>query len=442
VAASAALGNRVLIAPKERDIGWLVTPNLWGTIVGSSGVLKSPAMQAAIAPLSALESELDAKNKRARQQYELDKLAHEAAMNQLKKQAKTGASLTTANLPEAPSEPRDERLIVVDATIEKLGEILLGSPHGVLVSHDELMGWIEKMSAQGRESDRAFALTGWNGDQPYKWDRIGRGSLHIPRVTLAVFGGTQPGKLNAHVRDATKGGGGADGFLQRFQIAVYPDTPNRFKIVDRPPDMAAQQRMFDAFNQLWKVDPIAMGAQSDLTGTKHWLHFDTEAQALFNQWWEAFENKIRQGDRHPALESHYSKYRSLVPSLALIFHLIEGNTGPVNKDSLRQAMEWANYLASHARRIYAGAVSSGELAAQNLARHIQKGDLGSEFSLRDVYRRGWAGMTEKDDAQAAVDVLLDQLWLRETRPETGRRVTRYLVNPRVSVASVGSVSSA
>ncbi len=54
------------------------------------------------------------------------------------------------------------------------------------------------------------------------------------------------------------------------------------------------------------------------------------------------------------LLSHLAKYRSLLPSLALLFHLIDGvdtgRRGPVSGAAAAQAAAWCEYLAAHARR--------------------------------------------------------------------------------------------
>src|SRR5947209_14214693 len=45
-----ALGRRALIRPLRHD-NWMVVPNLWGAIVGRSGVMKSPVLHAVMGPL-------------------------------------------------------------------------------------------------------------------------------------------------------------------------------------------------------------------------------------------------------------------------------------------------------------------------------------------------------------------------------------------------------
>src|SRR5690349_7849938 len=51
--------------------------------------------------------------------------------------------------------------------------------------------------------------------------------------------------------------------------------------------------------------------------------FSAAAQERFSAWRKELEQKIRGGHLEPALESHLAKSRSLLPKLALLFHLAE-----------------------------------------------------------------------------------------------------------------------
>jgi len=48
------------------------------------------------------------------------------------------------------------------------------------------------------------------------------------------------------------------------------------------------------------------------------------AQELFDGWRADLKHRLRAEEDHPVLLSHLAKYRSLLPSLALLFHLIDG----------------------------------------------------------------------------------------------------------------------
>lgn len=439
VSAAAALGNGIAIAPKAQDTGWLVAPTLWGGIVGRPGTLKSPAMNASQRPLTLLESELSEGFAEKQRGHAVAKAQYEAQKARVEKTIRQGQTVRPEDMPIAPEEPQPERLVVNDTTVPKLGEILRWSPRGVLVVRDELVGLLESLNADGREGDRSFYLEGWNGLHSYRFDRIGRGSFIIPRLNVLLLGGIQPGKLQAYVRQAVQGGGGDDGLLQRFQLIVWPDPVKEWHNVDRQPNFRAQERVYEAIKRLRRIDPIAVGANLPEIGSgAAWLHFSTEAQRWFDAWRQKLENSLRRGDRHPALESHLAKYRSLVPALALVIHLADGGLGPVDVQAVRKAINWAQYLHKHAQRVYASVTNAAGFSAKALADKISKGKLSDGFTLRDVYRQGWQHISTLDDARAAVEWLVDAGWLRPERTQSGGRPGEcYRINPRVNKLAGG-----
>ena len=98
---------------------------------------------------------------------------------------------------EASKPPALPRYIVTDASVEALGEILIENPWGVLTYRDELNGLLRGLDKEGQEGARAFYLQGYDGNQAYTFDRIGRGrNLHIPAVCISLLGGIQPVKVD------------------------------------------------------------------------------------------------------------------------------------------------------------------------------------------------------------------------------------------------------
>jgi len=112
--------------------------------------------------------------------------------------------------------------------------------------------------------------------------------------------------------------------------------------------------------------------------------------------------------------------------------LADDGTGSVGQESLRKAIAWGEYLETHARRIYHAAINPDLAAAVALAKKIIKGDLSTGFALRDVYRRGWTGLSDRDDVKRAAELLCDLDWLSSTREETaGAPRTRFWINPKI-----------
>ena len=236
--------------------------------------------------------------------------------------------------------------------------------------------------------------------------------------------------------------------LQRFQLTVQPDTSPDFTLVDRTPDRDAKQDAYDLVHSLVNLDAASIGAEWDVNfdGEEEgvpFIRFDEKAQIRFDKWYVSLEERVRSGEMHPTIESHLSKYRSLVPSLALILHLSDecGSNhalpkGPVTDSATQRAIELARYLESHAMRIYSAETAVPEMNARQLGRRILDGDLESGFTVRDVYRKAWSGMSKKDSAQAAVDVLVDHGWLQSVADRNGNRgFTKYEVNPSLDEAA-------
>jgi putative DNA primase/helicase len=432
------VGKKIGIRPKRQD-DWLVVPNLWGGVVGRPGIMKTAAIRQPFKNLYRLEIEARERYQQAKREYDDRYLVAESRKKVKKAAIDSAARNKRQDLLEVakqfeieePEEPTPKRYIVNDSTVEKLGELLNQNPVGLTVFRDELIGFLRQLEKEGHEGARAFYLEAWDGLGTFTYDRIGRGTIHIESVMVSMMGGIQPGRLHEYLAAAIKGGSGDDGLLQRFQLLVYPDVDKRFRNVDRWPDTSARQRSWELFQRLDALDPAAVGAvREEGDDGVPFLRFTPAAQGLFDTWRVSLEEKVRSGEEHPALESHLAKYRSLVPSLALLIHLADGEQGPVGEVATQQAINWATYLESHARRIYAIVINAAAIAAKTLSKRIQLGDLKDSFTLRDIYRKHWAGLSEKQAVEQAVDLLIELGWLKEVVEETGGRPKiRYLINP-------------
>jgi Protein of unknown function (DUF3987)/Bifunctional DNA primase/polymerase, N-terminal len=436
VALGSVLGRKVAIRPRRND-DWCEHPNLWGMVVGDPGSKKSPAMDAAMEPLSKLEADAKAAGRPAWVAYERACEGHKMRKAVAEKKFQKALLLDPAAVwtaPAAPTAPKKRRYRVNDATYEALGEILADNPNGVLSYRDELVTLLKHLDREENATARGFYLTAWNGKQPYEFDRIGRGHLSIEAVCLSALGSTQPGKLANYVRRSLSDDGN-DGMLQRFQLLVWPDRRAEWKEIDRSPDMAARDRATQAFHRLDKFgekSPFEEAVPDFDEGQPEavaYLRFDERAQVVFSAWLSTLERRLRSDDLPPHLCEHFSKYRGLVPALALLNHLADGNPGDVSTSALDRAIAFVGYLETHARRAYGAGPQSEVAAAKAILRRITKGDLAEGFTARDVYRPAWAGLS-KAQVLPALDLLTDYDWLRATRGRSGGRPTvTYAINP-------------
>jgi putative DNA primase/helicase len=451
VALAGVVGKKIGIRPKRHD-DWLVVPNLWGAVIGRPGIMKTPPIRQPVKFLQRLEIAAKERYEKELRQYEeqclvvkAQKKARDKAIEEAIKKKRDPLEAAKQYEIDEPKNPTPKRYLVNDSTVEKLGELLNLNPAGLTVFRDELIGLLRQLDKEGQEGARAFYLEAWDGLGAFTYDRIGRGTLHIESVTVSVLGAIQPARLLDYLGATLKGGADDDGLMQRFQLLVYPDVARRWWNVDRWPDTDAKQRAWAVFQRLDALDPTAIGAEpGDGDGVPS-LHFTPAAQGLFDDWRAKLEEKIRSGDEHPALEAHLAKYRSLVPSLALLVHLADGGQGPVGEEAARKAVRWATYLESHARRVYSIVINSAAVAAKALAKRIGQGELKDGFTLRDLYRKHWAGLSEREAVRQAVELLLELGWLLEGVEDTGGKPkTHYRINPKLltKTAPEGSANSA
>jgi hypothetical protein len=476
VAIASVIGRGVALRPKQRD-DWTVVSNLWGGVVAEPGMYKSPSLKAALAFLNRLAAEAMQAHERALQDMADRELVNDAEVKALKKRIKNAVETRSGRGPgrlrivrdgetpepapetEEPSAlaaqltrlqqsakaPGLRRYIVNDPSVEKLGELLEINERGLLLFRDELTGFLYKLESDGHESDRAFYLEAWDGNgQPFTYDRIQRGTIRIEAPCVSILGGVQPRPLAAYVRSTWKGGAGDDGFIQRFQLLVWPDPPKDCRYIDEWPDNEAKDRVYTIFRDASQPGLAArIGASPDTDGTGGipFLRFSPEAQPLFDAWYQELQLKIRAGDEHPAMRSHLAKYASLMPSLALVFHAVavmDGSAvaGPVTAEAAALAIRWTNYLETHARRIYAAIMQRRQMAGALLGAKVKAGKLADGFTLREVYLKGWAGLTDNEDMKLALEELVELGWLRPQQVlsdpvQGGRPTIRYYINPRL-----------
>lgn len=411
---SACIGNKLSVAPKQSD-DWQVVPNLWGAIIGRPSAMKSPAMKAALEPMRAIESSGREHYQQSLEAYRAEvaiaeigeKIGKEDAKKLLKKGNREEALAAVCGdlMPEEPTRPR---LIVNDATIEKLGELLNENPSGLMLERDELSGWLAKLRGEQGQSDRAFYLQCFDGNGSFVYDRIGRGTIEIEQTTLSIIGAIQPARLAPLVRGAVRGNDD-DGLIQRLQLGVWPVGNTTWKWRDRKPNKVAKDKynqVFQKFNAMERRDNP--------------YRLSTQAQGVFIEWMTELQNEARSGKHHSALESYMLKMPQTVTSIALIFELISQNNGTISEQSVRKALDWADYLQSHARRIYGLATDGGVSAARLLLKRREK--LDTEFSARKVQRKGWTGLITREDVEEALVLLVDYHHLSETiNYDTGGR---------------------
>lgn len=481
VTLAGVVGAAIGIKPKRKD-DWLIVPNCWGGVIGPPSKKKTPSLAEMLKPLGRLEAmqrdgaqqtKRDAADPETKIKQKLLKKELETAIKAEREaqraQTKADAYVEAKGKKEAPSrqrrlsEPRAAAIIKLelaaltapatgnlqkrfrtnDATIEALHDLLSTNPRGLLIFRDELVGLLKGWEKQGREQDRQFYLEAWNGHGSFPLDRIGRGHVYCDNMCVSILGGTQPDKVRNYLYQARDEN---DGLLQRFQLLVYPDVQPFDGIVDEYPDASARDTAFAIFETLARADFPALVPPGSFDKIPA-LRFADDAQALFFEWYERLHRgPLENPDEAPMMVEMLSKQPKTMASLALLFHLVDcaGSiaTGqpipPVSLSAATRAADWCAYLAAHARRIYALAGNLQSQAAAALAERISKGQLDdfgdAGFTPRDIYRKQWSLLDDREIVDQALTELVDAGWLLREVQVAGwqqRGHVRYRVNPKV-----------
>ena len=403
-ALSGAVCRRARIRPKPNS-PWVVYGILWTILILASGSLKSPILNSAVHFLDELQAEAFVEFARAKETNQL-----EASQN-----------------PEAVlEEPVCRRFITNEATIAALHKLLTDNPFGVMVVRDEIMALILSFAQKDHQTDKDFLMEAWAGTGSFTMDRIGRGMVHVPKVGVVLFGATQPGRFQQVVLAAVERGMFADGFFPRFQLLCWPDETPDWEYVDDPADPAVEEQVREVFRR-------AVNLTDD---EPREYRFDSEAQALFEQFLERLEFRIRRQETVNIMRECLGKHRSLMPSLALLLQIAEDpDTQEIPLHRARRAELWCEYLESHIRRAYSCVMGGQKHPTQVLADRIRAGALGTRFTVRQVYGHDWSGLTTPDAVRASLMELQEAGWVREVQstpgPQGGRPSEAFEVNPQI-----------
>jgi hypothetical protein len=448
------IGSGCAIRPKCVD-DWEVIPNIWGACIGQPSVmLKTPSMQEIMGLLEKLQAEYGEKHDSEQALFDADDLIGDIQLKEIEKQIKK-ALTNQALTPQAKSDEvallRDEyaqlktyvtesparRLFKTNETsIQSMTQVQNENERGLLVFRDELTGLLVKWDREDHADERAYYLEGWNGNGSYTDVKIGRGLTDAKNICISVLGGIQPDKLRRYLYQAMKGNN--DGLMQRLQLAVWPDLPNSWQLVDTVPNKEQKQRAYDLLAALAEIDFIQAGASQSEHDDRPYFKFSPEAQTMFNDWLTHLQTVKIEHEDNPLMTEHFGKFRSLMPSLALIFHCIDIADGTVSGDvtakSARLAVAWCDYLESHARRIYAMSESPEHEAAVRLSKKIKSNQIPKRFTAKIIYDKGWHGLKDRQEVEAACNILIEENWLDvNIKLASGMRgrppAPEYLINP-------------
>lgn len=386
VAAAAAVGNSRVLRVKE---SYEEISTLWGLMVAPSGFVKSPVFQLITEPINQIAEEL---------------LAHPAP-----NEARDGWA-------GGRRGPTPRRIVVSDATMEALVELMVNNPRGLLLQRDELSGLLKSFDAYrgGRGADVENWLSIHSGKRiivdRVKFQGVGR---NVPRPSVSILGTTQPVTLAACLRGLIE-----NGFLARWLLVGA--RPRVRKWTDAGVSRASTQRYTEILRRLLGVASAA--TPSDATSPKS-IVFSPDAQVAWANFFDNTQLEIQEVS--PELGAAFEKLCAMAARIALVLHMLswaeseDCEPGEIlSAETLRKAISIVKFHKVETRRLYAELLSdAGATQAQRDSEWIQK-RRGGRVDLRDFQNA--RHIATKPEAERRLQALVERGWAR-MEPAVGNR---------------------
>ncbi len=166
-------------------------------LVGDPSSGKSPALDAVLDPIKEIDAEFSREYAAERKAWEHEDELARLTLAQWKTDAKTSIG-NGDEVPEKPSgadagkPPVRKRVQITDATTESVANLLATIWRGLLLSRDELFGWLGSMDRYSGGGDHPFWLEAFGG-RSYTVDRKGSPEpIIVEQLSVSIFGGTLP----------------------------------------------------------------------------------------------------------------------------------------------------------------------------------------------------------------------------------------------------------
>lgn len=405
------------------------------------GNRKSAVFADAVKPLRDLEAELidSARPIVAREQS--DRRQDERRLQKLEKvaaekgdaEARHEAGILAAELAEQP-EPVLPRLLVEDATSEKLG-ILLEEQGGHIASMSPEGGVFDLMAGLYSKSgipQFGVYLMGHSGDDLIT-DRVARKGVRVKQPALTCAYAMQPAVIKGLAANTAFRG---RGLLARFLYAAPHSWIGRRKIAPEP----VFGRTREAYDQ-------AVRKLGGLEG-EYTLQLTTDATTLFQNWEAEIEAMLGDGGEMEIMRDWGAKLAGATLRIAAVLHCVEhGRAGSIDGPTIAASVEIARYLIPHAEVVLNMMQADGE-SADDDARHVLRWirrPCRREFTKRDAQQHGKRRFPKADDIDAALAELTRRGYIR-LRPAEGTGPGRppsptYDVNPAVFANEVTAMRS-
>jgi len=391
-AISVAIGNNFHIKVRE---SWTMNCSLYMVLVAPAGRMKSAPLSFAVKPLSAKDDESYKAWKDERVQFE--------AYKKLSEKERIDNHLIEL------SEPVFKQLIVNDATMEALQEVLKNNPRGVGAYHDEWRDWYLNLDRFNNGSNKPKMLSLWDG-RTITINRKISNPIRIQNPFLSLAGTIQTDLLY----ELYKGENAVSGFLDRFLICNPKDLKRR-EVEDSDNPVNNEYKWSQIIDKI-----LAYETRQDEFGNiiPSIVPYSRECKSALSEFQRYINGSINQ-ESFPPIQSYYSKVETYTHRFALIFQMLQticedGNMNEISIISFNRAKSVMEYFSGNT-------ISILEQERENKLRAICKDLLTFEWykKLNDQFKTNEA----KECLQSVVEIVGGE---KITIEAMDKKTTRWL----------------
>ena len=381
---------------------WKVSPLLWMMTVGEPSDKKSPGSRPMLQTVKQIEVEHRDDYKTAMHFWQGLEARHAGQMKAYREWMGSAEAGFPGAIPPVvdtlPPEPQSLRMIISDATSQKVIHMASGRPRGFLLYLDEMYNWLRKITDTRGGEDRGCWIQGYEGG-PYTMDRVGSGSISAANLAIAVYGNCQPTVFKNNMLAAS-----SDGLIQRFiPVVLNGDHTGMWK--DPIPEFLSAAPAYDAMLRQVFATPERTYTLSSMA---------VEQFKRFCEWHMKGQSIERLLKASPIYLTALGKIEGTCARLALLFHLMQHpHEGEISEQTMHQATSvMKQFMVPSLRYAFMEIVGlKDELATWILEHIIQLSSIRATVTMGDIKRAAKRQIEGRSSWQAEQEIrmIMDDL---------------------------------
>jgi hypothetical protein len=361
------------------DSGRSEKSSLWLSLIGESGMGKSPAIDIATQPFNKIQAKSYERFKEEIKAYEKEKTSQPAQKN--------------------GKRPKMRIWLTTDSTVESISEVLDYNEGVLLYKRDELAGWFQGMNQYKKTGDERQRWLQLADGQDLTITRVEKDPVIVVDPMLGLMGGMTPLKLSIfQEEDALE-----DGTVNRF-IYEYPLVSIEDLVWDASvcPNYDEYELFFESIIK-WSEENRNVE-----------LRFNEEARKIWESW--KLKNRSERLDKFfpEHLRSYWSKMERYVRKFCIILNAIWGaalgkSFVYIEPDDIQRAIVLSEHYKSQAALTYLHFIKDKDM--MKIRRGFDKVvSMGGEITLRQAYRANICQVTNADEARKLFNQWASNKW--------------------------------